>query len=302
MPEEHEALLERLQKASKYFSDKLKLELLPQLDKIPVITDNQSVRGRTEDGFEAIERVLFLKNAAFETAQQGFDTTRYVKVKANADLDFQEYKRQQKAVNKLKKVPSDSPHPQLHAELLQWREETAEIEGKSDYEILPSRSMNELVEFLPTSAKNLKKISGIGDVKLRMYGAEIIDIIDNYCVKNNLIANTLKIPFSKKPTKKKKPDTKKVSFDAYKSGKKIAEIAEERGMTQGTIAGHLAHYVGLGEVDIYELMEEEAVDEISNFFRDNLTSSRKEAKDFFGDKYDYTDLKIVLAYLEADED
>ncbi|MFK7949342.1 MAG: helix-turn-helix domain-containing protein [Saprospiraceae bacterium] len=302
LPEEHEALLERLGKASQYFSDKLKVELLPQLNKVPIITDNQSVRGRTEDGIEAIERVLFLKNAAFEVAQKGFDTTRYVKVKANADLDFTEYKRQQKAVNKLKKVPSDSPHPKLHAELLQWREETAEIEGKSDYEVLPSRSMNELVESLPTSSKNLKKISGIGDVKLRMYGAEIIDIIERYCTNNNLIANTLKIPFSKKPTKKKKGDTKEISFNAYKAGKKIAEIADQRGMTQGTITSHLAHYVGLGKIDIYELMEEEAVDEIGNFFRDNLTTSRKEAKDHFGDKYDYNDLKMVLAYLESEEE
>lgn len=300
LPEEHEELLERLRKASAYFSNKLKLELLPQLTEIPVITDNQSVRGRTEDGLEAIERVLFLKNAAFETAQKGFDTTRYMKVKANADLDFTEFKRQQKSVSKLKKVPSDSPHPKLHAELLQWREETAEIEGKSDYEVLPSRSMNELVESLPTSAKNLKKISGVGDVKLRMYGAEIIDIIESYCTNNNLIANTLKIPFSKKSTKKKKKDTKEISFNAYKAGKKIVEIAEERGMTSGTIAGHLAHYVGLGEVDIYELMEEESVEEISNFFRDNLTSSRKEAKDHFGDKYGYNDLKMVLAYLESE--
>ncbi len=300
LPEEHEALLERLRKASKYFSDKLKLELMPQLEQIPVITDNQSVRGRTEEGLEAIERILFLKNAAFETAQKGFDTTRYVKVKANADLDFDDYKRQEKAKSKMSKVPKDCPHPNLYAVLLQWRDETAEFENKTDYEVLPSRSLNELVEALPTTPKNLKKISGIGDVKLKMYGAAIIDMIDDYCTKNGLIANTLKIPFSKKPTKTKKKDTKEISFNAFKAGKKIAEIADERGMAQSTITGHLSHYVGLGEIEIFELMEEESVEEISNYFRDNLTSSRKEAKDFFGDKYSYNELKMVLAYLESE--
>lgn len=302
LPEEHEALLERLQKASQYFSDKLKLELMPQLEQIPVITDNQSVRGRTEDGLDAIERVLFMKNAQFETAQKGFDTTKYVKVKANADLDFDDYKRKQKAQSKMSKVPKDCPHPNLYAELLQWRDETAEFEGKTDYEVLPSRSLNELVTALPTSPKNLKKISGIGDVKLKMYGAAIIDMIENYCTKNGLVANTLKIPFSKKPTKKKKADTKEISFNAFKAGKKIAEIAEERGMAQSTITGHLAHYVGLGEIEIFELMEEEAVEEISNYFRDNLTDSRKEAKEHFGEKYSYNDLKMVLAYLESEEE
>ena len=300
LPEEHEALLERLQRASQYFLDKLKLELRPQLEQLVFVTDNQSVQARTVDGVEAVERVLFLKIAVFQTALRGFDTARLLKVKANAELEFEDYKRNQKAQQKLNRVPKDCLHPHLYAQLLQWRDETAEFEGKTDYEILPSRSLNELVETLPTSPKNLQKISGIGAVKMRMYGGELIDIIDDYCTKNGLIANTLKIPFSKTVTKKKTVDTKQITLNAFKAGKKLAEIADERGMAKSTISGHLAHFVEKGEIDIFEIMDEDDVNEIANFFRDNLTDSRKEAKEHFGNKYSYHDLKMVLAYLDSE--
>lgn len=298
LPEENEALMERLQKASQYFLDKLKLELRPQLEALVFVTDNQSVKARTEDGIEAVERVLFLKIAVFSLALRGFDTARLLKVKANAELDFEEYKRTQKAEQKLNRVPQDCMHPNLYAQLLQWRDETAEFERKTDFDVLPSRSLKELVETLPTSLKNLKKITGIGEVKLKMYGAEIIEIIDDYCTRNGLIPNTLKIPFSKSPTKKKKLDTKQVSLNAFKAGKKLAEIADERGMAKSTIAGHLAHFIEEGEVEIFELMEEEAVEEIATFFQENENASRKDAKTHFGDKYSYNDFKMVLVHLK----
>src|SRR5690606_1157358 len=50
--------------------------------------------------------------------------------------------------------------------------------------------------------------------------------------------------------KKEKIDTKKVSYDLYLQGKTIAEIAKERTLNPVTIEGHLAHYVGLGLIDV----------------------------------------------------
>ncbi|NJN78570.1 MAG: AAA family ATPase, partial [Saprospiraceae bacterium] len=266
LPEEHEALLERLNKASVYFSDKLKNDLLPLLLKIPVITDNQSVRGKTESDLEAIEKAIFVKNSAFEVAQKGFDVQAYIKARANADIDFAQRKRQEKTAEKMDKIPSDTLHPQLYAQLLQWREEVAAINNTSDYEVLPLRSLNELVEFLPTTAKNLKKISGIGDVKLRLYGETLIDLIEDYSIAKGLMTNTMKIPFSKNPTKPKNKSTKEITFEMYSNGKSVNEIAEARTLTTSTIEGHLSHYVGLGEVSIFDLMERAKVAEIEQYF------------------------------------
>lgn len=301
LPEEHEALLERLNKASLYFGNKLKNELLPLVQKIPVITDNQSVKGRTEDALEAIEKVLFIKNAAFETAQKGFDVQNYIKVQANADMDFAAYKRSIKVAKKLNQIPSNVKHPQLYAQLLQWREEILTINGGSAYEVLPTRSLQDLAEFLPTTTANLKKIKGIGDVKLRLYGMALIDLIEAYCQGKGLLTNTMKIPFSKNPTKPKKKPTKELTFELYEQGKTVDEISDERALTTSTIQGHLSHYVGLGEVDIFELMPKKKVAEIEQYFVNTQTTSKAVAKKHFGDKYSYNELGMVLAHLKSQE-
>ena len=51
-----------------------------------------------------------------------------------------------------------------------------------------------------------------------------------------------------------KTDTKELSYTLYKEGKSIAEIAKERNLTGSTIEGHLAWYVGTGEVDIDKIV------------------------------------------------
>ena len=301
LPEEHEALLERLNKASVYFSDKLKNELTPLVQKIPVITDNQSVKGKTFEELEAIEKAIFVKNAAFEVAQKGFDVHAFLKIRANAELDFAQRKREKKVNQKMNQIPSDVQHPQLYAQLLQWRDEMVAINGGSDYEVLPTRSLKELAEFLPTTTKNLKKINGIGDVKIKLYGAGLIDIIEAYAVGKGLMTNAMKIPFSKNPTKPKTKPTKEVTLEMFDDGKTVDEIAAERALTTNTIFNHLAHYVGLGEVDISELMEKKDIAAIEQYFISNETTSKSEAKEHFGEKYSYSEIGMVLQYLNAKE-
>jgi predicted transcriptional regulator/GTPase SAR1 family protein len=298
LPKENEALLERVRKAAVYFSDKITNELSIMLQNIPLLTDNQSVKGRSEDGLQALERVLFIKNAAFEAAKNGFDVQRYIKVQANADIDFTNYKLKNAAKKKIGQVPKNTKHPKLYAQLLQWREQEAGANDVKDYEVLPVRSLDELVQTLPTNSKNLKKIKGIGDVKVRLYGEMLINIIQNYCVENGLKADAMQSLFDMKPPKSKKADTKQITFDLYKQGKTITEIATERSYTTATIQGHLAHFIALGKVEVTDLMKQKDVDNISDFFIKNNTTSSKEGKVHFGETYSYNELKMVLAFLQ----
>jgi uncharacterized protein YpbB len=107
--------------------------------------------------------------------------------------------------------------------------------------------------------------------------------------------------FDAKPTKSKKPDTKQITFDLYKQGKTIFEIATERSLTTNTIQGHLSHFIALGEVEITDLMKKKDVDRISDFFIKNNTTVSKEGKIYFGEAYSYNELKMVLAFLQKEE-
>lgn len=53
---------------------------------------------------------------------------------------------------------------------------------------------------------------------------------------------------------KPKPDTKRASFDLYKQGKTINEIATERNLKPQTIFSHLAFYALRGEIPMETLL------------------------------------------------
>lgn len=50
---------------------------------------------------------------------------------------------------------------------------------------------------------------------------------------------------------------KKISFELYRSGKGIAEIAKERNFAISTIEGHLAYFVGTGDLSIDEMVSKD---------------------------------------------
>lgn len=304
MPAEHDELKERLKKASVYFVEKLKNGLLKSLKKIPAITDNAATKKRTTEALEALEKALFIKNACFEVAGKGFSVKAYLQTQTNADIDFAKYQRQNQVNSTLGNVPSGTPNPLLYAQLLHWRDEEAMEKGVTLYEILPTRSLLELVEVLPTDKATLLKIKGIGSYKIKQYGAALVELIDAYCTNHNITPNVEVLSFSsyktppKKMPKAKKPDTKVVSFDLFKIGKTVETIALERNLTPNTIFGHLGHFVALGQLDIFKLMEKFKVEEVEAYIISTKTTSRSDIRTHFGEKYSYAEIKMVLDYLK----
>ncbi len=297
MPEANEPLQLRLQKAGAYFSDKLGSELLPEAKAIPVTTDNKAVRKIALDNLDNLQKELFIKNACFETCQAAFSTQSYIRAKTNAELDFLAAKSTSPPpATGLSGVPKNAPHPALYAQLVQWRDAVATEHGMENWEVLPSYSLRELVQFLPTDTAALKRIKGIGDIKLKRFGAGIIGIVEKYCADKQIPVNLMAAPDMPKPPK---PDTKALSLELHKAGKTLDEIAAGRGFVRGTIEGHLAHYVGTGEVDVFSVMEREKVVEIERFFTEKKTAISSEAKAHFGEKYSYSEIKMVLEYMKA---
>lgn len=297
IPEDDEALMERLKKASAYFTEKLTKEFLPALKRFPIATDNQSAKKQVEARVDFLERGLFTKKACFSAIQTGFTPQKYIKTKTTADLKFQAYKRETAVNSILKNIPTGTTHPKLYAQLLQWRNEQSEAQGLTPYEILPTRSLHELTEQLPTDTLSLLKIKGIGRVKARHYGAAIVDLIDAYCLENN-ISSEMKLMFAPKEKKKKKEDTKKISLDLFKAGKDIEAIAAERQLKKTTIQGHLAHAIGLGHLSVFLVMERESVDEVAAFCLEKKTTSSADVKAHFDEKYNYSEIKMMLEHLK----
>lgn len=301
LPEDCESLIERLRKAGGYFTQKLKEELLPEAKKAQFVTDDRALLKTLTEQLDHLQKELFTKNACFAICVAGFNTLGYVRAKVNADLDYTASKNQTSG-SYMAGAPKGIAHPELYANLVRWRKQEAEERNAELYEILPTRVLQELVEKLPTDTAALRRIKGFGDVKVKQFGMAITDIISKYCSKrgipSNLLAPAEPMPDGRQAPKPPKPDTKLLSFELFQAGKKIAEIAAERNLTVNTIEGHLAHFVEQGELEIYDLLDKAKVEEITAYFTENNSTGTTPAKEYFGEKYSYGELKMVLGWMK----
>lgn len=98
--------------------------------------------------------------------------------------------------------------------------------------------------------------------------------------------------------KKEKVNTKEVSFHLYKGGKSIDEIAKERSMSPLTIEGHLAHYAGLGMLDVKQFVNEEKMNNIITVSKTLDTALFGPIKQSLGDEYSYSEIRFAMAYYQ----
>jgi hypothetical protein len=291
LPEESQSLRERLRKAGSYFSAKLSSELLAGLRRVHFITDDKAVLKRARQLLDNLEKEAHIKLACFDACQAGFSASGYLKARTNAELDFRESKQPGSTdAEASAEVPEDTPHPDLYKHLLAWRHAKAEELDIHLHEVLPSRSLQEIVQLLPADRASLKKISGIGKGKLKRFGADLLSIVGKYRTENTV---------SERWSEPSKANTKRISLDLYKSGKTVAEIAAERNLVVGTIEGHLAYFIARRELDISEFLTQEQVNEITAFFAEKNTESLAEAKAHFGDRFSFGQLRMALEHLRA---
>ncbi len=300
LPQDNPELTARLKNAGAYFEEKLGKEMLLAAQKVRFITDNKSVEKLANEVLESLKKEIFTKNACFAILQNGFSPTRYLRVKADAELDFS--LAQKKASQTVKDpyfAPRHMAHPALFARLKIWRDEVAEINGLDLYSVVPTSALMSMAETLPLDIPALKRIKGIGKAKSQLFGADLIGIIQGYCTEYNIEGNSLSgLAAETLAEKAPKVDSKALSLELFKTGKTVDEIATARGLVRSTIQGHLAHYVALGELDVFSLMDKEKVLEIEAFFRENDTDVSSAAKEHFGEKYEYGEIKLVLAYMK----
>mgnify|MGYP003396842572 FL=1 len=82
-----------------------------------------------------------------------------------------------------------------------------------------------------------------------------------------------KVKKEKKEKKEKKKTTYEISYQMYKEGKTIEEIAKERNFTIGTIENHLSRYITTGEISVEEFVPEEFIAPVKELFSAGETLS-----------------------------
>jgi len=96
-----------------------------------------------------------------------------------------------------------------------------------------------------------------------------------------------------------KTDTKKASFDLYKQGKSIEEIAKERNLNSNTVENHLSFFVSIGELDIHSLITQEKVFMVKAGIEKFGNTSSKTLKENLPDHISYGEIKMVMASIKT---
>ena len=107
-------------------------------------------------------------------------------------------------------------------------------------------------------------------------------------------------PKRKKSTKSNKIPTAQISYEMYREGNSISEIAKQRGLVISTIEGHLAKYVEKGDLDVTELLQAAKLERIMEEYRKGLMNSG-EIKGSLGEKFSYSEIKLGIAHAKAIE-
>ncbi len=304
MIEGHEALQERIKKASTYFAEKTDQNICKVLQNLDIETDNKAIRKVLKESFENLYQEAFVKTACFKACMSGFTVKNYLAAKAIAAIEKIQLKPE--AIPKANFVAGGKTDSGLLQEIKNWRASMAEEEDLPIYMVLPQKTMYDLVEMLPVTMKELKEIKGFGKKKVMKYGPELIGIIRNYLEVSHLdkIEADLPEPDTELPDeylierpKHVKGQTQQLSFEMFKQGKTIAEIAAERSLSGTTIETHLARYVASGELDIAQFVTPEKLELITAYFLEAGSASLTEAKTALGEDVSYGEIRMVLGHM-----
>ena len=132
-------------------------------------------------------------------------------------------------------------------------------------------------------------------MKVQQFGDDILDIIITYCKNNGIDTSHITIPEKRIRKSALKGSTNEWSFNMAKEGKTIEEIAESRGLTIGTIQGHLTEYVKKGELSVEDLMDSQKINRIRTYMLEHPTLRGSELKTALGDEFSYGEIKLVGA-------
>lgn len=297
LPQDNEPLQQRIMAACKYFSLHIGL-LIQELLKSPAVTDNKQVAKSFNEQLYDLFTHLCQKKFMFENCSQGFNINKWHQDKKQFTLPS--FRVNAYSVSSIY-VSESLSHPALYQKLKILRDEICNKKGRPVYLVASSQTLTEMSNFLPRNVHELSQINGFGKIRLKEFGEKFLSIINDYCEQYGLdsLMENRKGKKEKKESRLKKdtrPDTKKESFDLYKQGKSISEIADERNLSVNTIENHLAFYIQSGAINIQDMLSKEKFNAIESVIKNYEGNSLSPIKEQLGKEISFSDIKMALAW------
>jgi hypothetical protein len=299
--EKNSVLQKRINDAANHFSPKL-TAMQDAIKNHPLITEHRETATLINQYLNELYLALFVQNYYLQYCKQPFSVTSFLQHKiklANPRINITCY------ASGKKQVMSDMPNAELYETLKRWRDMVCEESGMPIYMVANQSALKEIAFYLPFTKKDLTQLSGFGKTKAEKYGDDILDAVQDYCYRYSLESNmSAKEGSPKKERKPKnteekiteiKTDTKTVSYNLFKEGKSVEEIAKERNLAISTIESHLAAFVANGEIDLNNMVTPEKQNLIKEAAKIHGIESFKILKENLPQDITYGEIRMVMA-------
>jgi hypothetical protein len=299
-PEETEELQLKIRGAVTHF----KKDLAAIRDYFPTLqaeTDSKMLAKEYNEGIKNLYLQVALKIHFITAFAEGFSLARYY----NAKRGFIAPTFSVNAYAGVTNNDNDtSPHPALHQQLRQLRNEICDRHNLPVYMVASGKTIDELARYLPQTKPELQKISGFGKVNVDKWGPQFLAVIQEYCTEHHLVSQ-IESKVAKRTRKPKdesaaaataKEPTHKVSLALFREGKTVAEIAKQRGLAVSTIESHLAAAVAAGDIDPFIFISAEKIKAILKEEQIIKEEGMTAAKIKLGDAISYFDIKLAVQY------
>ena len=193
----------------------------------------------------------------------------------------------------------------LFDKLRALRKTLADERGLPPYIVFSDVSLRQMARLYPASEADFSRISGVGDRKLREFGSVFLAEIATYLGKNarQIFADdSFSVPAA--PVRPVRgggilSETTRETLAAFRAGRSVAQIAESRGLKEGTIYSHLEEAIICGEaLDFERLVSAEAQKQITSVFERLGYSSLARVVEVFDGKYGYGECRVVRAMMQ----
>ena len=196
---------------------------------------------------------------------------------------------------------SSALDPTLYSMLKDLRKNTSKNLQLPPYVIFQDVSLEQMATVYPISIEDLQNIQGVGAGKARRYGKEFVALIKKYCEENEI----------------ERPEDLRVRTVAKKSVLKVKiiqsidrqvaldDIAEAQGIDFDTLLDEVEAIVYSGtkiNIDYFleDVMDEDRVDEIYEYFRESETDDLEAAIDELGDDCTEEEIRLIRIKFMSD--
>lgn len=194
-PDQTEALLaERVAKAAAYFESQYSAAeetLLPLLD---IDIDNKENAKKHKEYSNNFRNLIVVKTSCLKKmVADGFTVERYLKAKCDCMLENEDDAKATEKKNSGNRRDRrnetsertaniyDLEHPEIVAHLVAWRREKYEELGVPAFLVLHQKTLLAIAKAMPRTTEQLLAVKGMGKTKVKAYGSEIVEVINDFC-------------------------------------------------------------------------------------------------------------------------